>query len=164
MRADPVGQTRPRCGPLDRSPRLLAREPAASVAEEERPTAIRGHVADREQRRSRTVDPAREPVEGDVADRHQALLVALADDPDEGAVGREVLAIEPDRLADPQAGGIQQLEQGPVAEAPGLRRTPSPAASSRRSVSATVSVSGRSRDGLGRSRWAATSTRISPSP
>ena len=66
-------------------------------------------------------DPARQPVEGDVADRHQPLLVALADDPDERAVGREVLAVESDRLADPQPGRVEQLQQGPVAQAAGLR-------------------------------------------
>ena len=62
------------------------------------------------------VDPAPEPVERDVADRDQPLLVALADDADERAVDRQVLAVEPDRLADPQAGRVQQLEQRAVAQ------------------------------------------------
>ena len=44
-------------------------------------------------------DPAVEPVQRDVPDRHQPFLVALADDPHEGAIDGEVLTIEPDRLA-----------------------------------------------------------------
>ncbi len=55
-----------------------------------------------------------QPVDGDLADRHEPLLVALADDPDERAVGVEVLAVQVDRLADAQAGGVQQFEQGAV--------------------------------------------------
>ena len=50
-----------------------------------------------------------------LADRHEPLLVALADDPHERAVERQVLAVEPERLADPQPGGVQQLEQRRVA-------------------------------------------------
>ena len=61
----------------------------------------------------------RELVERHLADRHEPLLVALADHPHERAVEREVLAVEPDRLAHPQAGGVEQLEQGPVADAAG---------------------------------------------
>ena len=64
---------------------------------------------------------AREPrgdrVGGRLADRHQPLLVALAEHP-HGA-GVDVAAVEPARLADPQAASVQQLEQCPVAQAGG---------------------------------------------
>ena len=90
-------------------------------------------MADGEERDARAAHPASEPVERDVADRHEPLLVALADDPHEGAVDREVLAVEADRLADPQARGVQELEQGPVAQ--GVTGAV-PAGSSRRLVAA----------------------------
>ena len=74
------------------------------------------------------VEVALEAVEGDVADRHQPLAVALADDPHEAAVERQVLPVEPERLADAQAGRVQQLQQRPVADARGLVRRRSPRA------------------------------------
>ena len=91
-----------------------SRPPA--VAEEHRAAADRLDVAEGQQPRPRAVGPAREPVEGDVADRHEPLLVALADDPHEPAVDREVLGVEAQRLADPQPGRVEQLQQGPVAQ------------------------------------------------
>ncbi len=57
-----------------------------------------------------------EPVERDVAHRDQPLAIALADDPDEPAVERQLLDVEPERLADPEAGGVEQLEERPSAE------------------------------------------------
>ena len=102
--------------PLDRGPRLLARQPAASVADEERAAADRRDVVTGQQGGARPGDPAAEPVERDLPDRHEPLLVALADDPHERAVDRQVLAVEADRLADPQPGGVEELEQRPVAE------------------------------------------------
>ena len=62
------------------------------------------------------------------------------------AVHREVLEVEPERLADPQPGGVEQLEQRPVAQAERVRRLVRPRRRrprAGRSVSATVSVSGR---------------------
>ena len=55
-------------------------------------------------------------VEGDLADRHEPLAVALADHPHERAVERDVLEVEVERLRDPQAGGVQQLQQRAVEE------------------------------------------------
>ena len=68
-------------------------------------------VGDGQPGRAHVVGVAAEPVERDVADGHEPLLVALADDPDEAAVEREVLRVEAERLADPQAGRVEQLEQ-----------------------------------------------------
>src|SRR5258706_3808599 len=71
----------------------------------------------RHQGRTLTGQPGAQDVDRDLADRHEALLVALADDPDECPIEREVLEVEPERLRDSQAGGVQQLEEGPIAEA-----------------------------------------------
>jgi hypothetical protein len=175
MRADSIGEAGPRCGALDRGPRLLASEPPAAIAEEEWAAAERRDVADGEERDARAAHPASEPIEGNITDRHEPFLVAFADDADEGAVDREVFAVEADRLADPETGRVQELEQGavpqgvagyaagPAASAASSVSAP-PAASSNRSISSTVSVSGSNRDGRGRSRCAATSTPINPSP
>ena len=86
VRADPVGQAGAGGRALDRGPGLLAGQPAASIAQEERPAADRRDVVERDEGRPRTVDPAGQPVERDLADRDEPLLVALADDPDERAV------------------------------------------------------------------------------
>ena len=47
-------------------------------------------------------------------DRHQPLLSSLAAQQHRAGVGVDVVDVEPDRLGDPRAGGIQQLEQRPV--------------------------------------------------
>ena len=52
---------------------------------------------------------------GAVAHRHEALLAALAEDPDEPAQKVYVPAVETAELGTPQAAGIQELEDGPVA-------------------------------------------------
>src|SRR6185295_6563837 len=114
--ADPVREARARGCTLDRGPGLLTSEPPTPIAEEEGAAAERGDVAESEQRDARAVDPAPEPVERHVAHRHEPLLIALADDPDEGSVDRQVLSVEPDRLADPQAGGVEELEEGAVTQ------------------------------------------------
>ena len=146
-----------RAAALTIAERLLPGEPAAAVAEEQRAAPIGRHVADREQRRPALGQPAVEPVERDVADRNEPLAVALADDPDEAAVDRQFLDVEPERLADPQPGRVEQLEQGPRRGGPGPPRGAA-------STSSTVSVSGSSRGWRGRSMCWATSTAISPSP
>ena len=142
--------------PDDRE-RLLPGKPAAAVAEEERPAVLDRRVAQLEQQRPGLVEPAPEPVDRDVADRHEPLAIALPDDPDEAAVEREVLDVESRRLADPEARGVEQLEQRPCPQVRG-------AASRSASTSSTVSVSGSRRGWRGRSMCWATSTRIRPSP
>ena len=87
------GLTRSARSARDRCPCLLAGEPPAAIAEEERAAAERRDVAEGEERDARAAHPASEPVEGDVADRYEPFLVALADDPDEGTIDREVLAV-----------------------------------------------------------------------
>ena len=52
------------------------------------------------QQRTALLEPAPQPVERHVADRHEALAVAFADDPDEAAVERQVLEVETCPLAD----------------------------------------------------------------
>ena len=101
MRADLAGEPGlVGCG-VDRRPGLLPREPAPAVAEEQR-TAPHGlDVMLLDERPARAVEPRVEMVDRHLADRHEPLLVALADHPHERAVEREVLAVEPDRLADP---------------------------------------------------------------
>ena len=59
VRADPIGEAGAGGGALDRRPGLLARQPAAAIAEEERAAARRGDVAERQQRDARPADPAR---------------------------------------------------------------------------------------------------------
>ena len=59
VRADPLGEAGARRRALDRGPGLLARQPAAAVAQEERPAADRRDVAEREQAR-----PAGRPSSG----------------------------------------------------------------------------------------------------
>src|SRR3954471_12781191 len=75
-----------------------------------------------EPRRSDVAEVAAEPLDRHVADRHEPLLVALADDPNERAVERQVLAVEPQRLRDPDPGRVQELEQGSVTDREGRVR------------------------------------------
>ena len=86
MRADPVGQAGTSGGALHRGPRLLAGQPAAAIAQEERPATDRSDVMERDEGRAWIVDPGRQPVERDLADGDEPFLVALADDPDECTV------------------------------------------------------------------------------
>ena len=62
----------------------------------------------------------------DLADGHEPLAVALADDPDERAVERDVLEVEAERLGDPEAGRVQELEERAVEERVGGRGTEQP--------------------------------------
>ena len=96
-----------------------------------------------QERSPRTVDPPRQHAERHVTDRYEALLVALADDPHEGSLEGQVLAVEAERLGDPKAGRRTGARGGPC---PGGGRivVRLPAGASRsRSTSSTVSVSGR---------------------
>src|SRR6476659_796589 len=111
VRADPPAQSRGPCRrPHDRE-RLLPGEPSAAVAEEQRPAMLDRCVAQLEQQRPALVEPTPEPVDRDVADGHEPFAIALPDDPHEAAVEREVLDVESRRLADPEAGSVEQLEQ-----------------------------------------------------
>ena len=118
VRADPAGR-----GPRGRPRRRRSRHACCRASRRPRSPTNSGPAADgldvvgrrgarRADRRSRSrASPGRcrRPA--------RAAPVALADDPHERAVEREVLAVEPERLADPQAGRVQQLEQRTVARA-----------------------------------------------
>ena len=119
VRADSIRQTSGPGGRLHEAERLLASHPPPPIAEEERAAALGCHVAEGEETRPPVRDPANEPVERDVADGHEPFLVALSDDPDEAAVERDILQIETERLADPQSGRVQELEEGPSAQVRG---------------------------------------------
>ncbi len=49
--------------------------------------------------------------------RHPALLVALADDPHLGIRQVNPVRVQPDELADPQATGVEELQDGPIPDA-----------------------------------------------
>jgi hypothetical protein len=100
-------------------PRLLTRQASAAIAKEQRAATHRCHVVACDEIVPGALQPRRQVVDRHLAHRHEALVVALADDPDERAVERHVLAVEPDRLAHPETGGVQQLEEGAVADTAG---------------------------------------------
>src|SRR5262249_8857827 len=62
----------------------------------------------------------RERAQGGPADRYDALLPALAEDPYAPGLGVDRLPVEATQLAHAEPGGIQDLEEGAVAE-PGER-------------------------------------------
>ena len=115
--------------PALRAARLTTVQPACRPRRRPRPVTKSGSTAGRfaglpgEPGRPDLVEVADQPLEGHLPDRHEPLLVALADHPDERAIEREILAIEVERLADPQAGGVEQFEEGAVAQ-PGRHSGP----------------------------------------
>ena len=58
-----------------------------------------------------------QPLPRDLAHRHPTLAVALADDADLQAGQVDPIRVEPGQLADPQPAGVQQLQDGRVADA-----------------------------------------------
>jgi hypothetical protein len=55
------------------------------------------------------------------AERHEALLVALAEHAHDPFLERDAALLEPDRLGDAQAGAVEELHQRPIAERSGAR-------------------------------------------
>src|SRR5262245_47050499 len=93
--ADPSAESRrPGRGPDDREC-LLASEPPAPIAQEQRSAALQRRVAQLEQGRTALVEPGPQPVQRDVTHGNEPLAIALADDPDEAAVEREILRSSP---------------------------------------------------------------------
>ncbi|SVJ78689.1 Uncharacterised protein [Klebsiella pneumoniae] len=58
-----------------------------------------------------------EPADGFLAERHQALLAALAEHLDHALAQVDLLQGQADQFADPQAAGIQHFEHGAIAQA-----------------------------------------------
>jgi hypothetical protein len=101
---------------LHSGPRLLPCEATSTVAEEDGPSADRGHVMQRKQARTRAREPPAEHFDRDLADRHEPLLVALADHPNEGAVEGDILEIQAEGLRDAKARRIEQLEEHAITQ------------------------------------------------
>src|SRR5215204_5262402 len=85
------------------------KRPALGVQEE-----LRAVAAIEVRATSREV--ASERVDGLAADRDDAFLPALADRPNEPLVEVDAALVEADRLADTEAGAVEELDEGPVAE------------------------------------------------
>ena len=60
--------------------------------------------------------PEVERLGGRPAERHRPLLASLAEDPDDVPLAVDVVDVEPDQLAHPDAGGVEQLEHRDVAQ------------------------------------------------
>ena len=58
-----------------------------------------------------------EPLAGHLAKRHQALFVALAQNLDHALAHPQLVQLQADQLAHPQAAGVHQLQHGAVAHA-----------------------------------------------
>ena len=65
---------------------------------------------------------AAKPFERVFADRHQAFLVALADDPHQPLLRRELIATQRHEFAHPQPGRVQQLEHCAITQPEVCRR------------------------------------------
>src|SRR5215207_5678609 len=85
-------------------------EPAAACAEEERVLRAARELG------TGLADVARQPVRRLLTERHGAFLAALAADVHELLVEVDVGEVEVDRLAASQSGGVDELDQGAVAE------------------------------------------------
>ena len=86
-------------------------EPAAADGEEERVVRAAREL------RPRVAQVARDEVRGLLAERHDALLAALPADAHVLLLEVDVAEVEADRLRAPEAGGVDELEEGAVAEA-----------------------------------------------
>src|SRR5690606_11018562 len=87
---------------------------AAPTEEERRSTLVADQLAPAEPK------PLLERISCGSAVRHAPLLVALADDTDHPALVIEIVNVQGGELPDTDAGGIQQLEHGSVADVDGI--------------------------------------------
>src|SRR4051794_29579646 len=78
VRADSLTESGATRGRLHGGPRLLASEASATTAHEQRPAANRRDVSDGDERGPCLGEPPAEPVQGNVADGHHPLAIALA--------------------------------------------------------------------------------------
>ena len=84
-------------------------EAAAAGAEQQRRARLRGG-----QCRTPVGQPCRQRELGGLTERHGALLVALAQHPQQPPGRVDVVDVQAAQLADPDAGGVQQLDDEPV--------------------------------------------------
>jgi hypothetical protein len=96
--------------PLVHHPPRGARVEAATPQPEEQ----RGAAGPGDQDRPAGLLPLLDGPDRRDADRHRALLAALAEHPDRPPPQVERAGVEPAQLADPDPGRVQQLEDGPV--------------------------------------------------
>ena len=97
-----------RPGAYSRPPRRLRNTASASPR--------RAHRSGASTSRPPGAELGAERVAGEAADRHDPLLGALAEGPDQGALGgRRRRGYRPDQLGDAQPGAVEHLEHGPVA-------------------------------------------------
>ena len=111
----PVGSDVGRPGHLgdatvDERPHGSLVDPATPGTDEEGGPGAVGHEAGTAGR-----EPAVDRPRGWVAERHAALLAALAEHPDEVALPVDVAEVEGDELTDADARRVEQLEHGRVA-------------------------------------------------
>ncbi|BDZ58645.1 hypothetical protein GCM10025872_23020 [Barrientosiimonas endolithica] len=90
-------------------------DPAAAPAEEDRGLALPRHELG-----TSAHQPGLDRLGGGHAERDGALLVALAGDAHRALVAIEVVDVEADELADPDAAGVEQLEHRAVAQVHGV--------------------------------------------
>src|SRR5436309_779664 len=95
------------------APDAPRREPSPVAVEEER---VHGLALERPQEPpALLVEVGAERLDGDRADRYEALLLALAPRPDEAREEVRVLDVERDELAHAEPGRVERLEEGLVA-------------------------------------------------
>ena len=99
---------------LEVLPEPLAGERTTAGGDEEGGGAVLAR--EREQPLARPIHPAPDGIASDIAERHDALLAALAPDADEAAVEVEAGDGEQHEFADPESGGVEELEHGDVAQ------------------------------------------------
>ena len=86
-------------------------EAAAAGTDEEGGTTSRRNKA-----RPTSLPPFLNCANGRLADRHSALLAALAQHPDRPTTKIEIIHVQPAELAHTHPGGVEELEKGPIPE------------------------------------------------
>ena len=153
VRGDVGSAARSRQALVHRAPHGPRVDPATSRAEEQRGSRVAGV-----ERRPATAGPLVQGHGRRTTEGHRALLVALAQHPDQPPVPIELVDIEPAQLDDPDAGCVEQLEHRHVADADrpsGLRPARAVASASIVAASACSKVGGRPRTVRGDCRLAA---------
>ena len=159
VRADPAAEAGPPGRATDRRPGRLARETPAPVAQEQRPAADGRHVAALDERAGR--GPSSQVVSQSRATSPIGTRRSLSPLP---MTRTNAPSSERSSRSSPTASLTRRPAAYRSSSSARSRTPPSEAASSSRSTSPTSSVSGRRRLWRGRSRCAATSNSMRPSP